>query len=66
MMICNDTFTANAICGTVVDKLCWWKREEQLEEYSRRDGMKKKDTPYWLDGGKSAIAHKVAKEVDEA
>lgn len=43
------------------------KREEQLEEYSRQKRRyEKKDTAYWLDGGKSAVARKVAKEMEEA
>ena len=43
------------------------KREEQLEEYGRQKRWhEKKDTAYWLDGGKSAVALKVAKEMEEA
>ena len=43
------------------------KREEQLEEYSRQKRRyEKKDTAYWLDGGKSAVASKVANEMEDA
>ena len=43
------------------------KREERLEDYCRKKRpYEKKDTTYWLDGGKSAVARKIAKEMAES
>ena len=40
------------------------KREEVLDDFSRRKRpYDKRDTNYWFEGGKSAIAKKIVKEM---